>query len=461
MPGGETQLLFVGSQGLYLVGNPTMSYFKAVFKRHTNFSTESIQIPFITKPVLTQSTRTLVSATISRNGDLIKDIFLVFTLPNIYSDKELRFQWIPKIGNYIIHSYSLIVGGQRIDQRYGDWLDVWNELTLPADKASMYNKMIGHVPAIYAPRDPDPIYDVDGNNLVFQYYPVGSSGSPSILERKVYVPLQFFFTRNPSLAIPLVALMYHPVVVEVEFQPLSHIYQVYDKVNNIYISPLEYQSRFGLDASIGQFLTWDQNNVPVSAVDINAYLEVNFVFLGNEERKKIAATPQQDYLIEQVFRYENNGLYDANVMNLTINNPVKEFVWYTRRSDMYKYNNWANFTNSVLEDEEKPILKSGKLTFNGVDRFAEKDAEFFQLLQPYMHHTRSPKQGIYCYSFSLYPERGIQPSGFINCSLVSRIQMTANMQPRSSTDYEYDIVLFSLSHNIFRVMGGMGGIVFS
>ena len=140
MPGGVIQLIAVGSQGLYIVGNPEISYFRTVYKRHTNFSMESIQVGFFTKPVLTMNTRTTVTAPIPRNGDLVKDIFLVFTLPDIYSSDKYRFQWIPKIGNYIMHSYSLIIGGQRIDRRYGEWLDIWNELTLTADKIDMYHQ---------------------------------------------------------------------------------------------------------------------------------------------------------------------------------------------------------------------------------------------------------------------------------------------------------------------------------
>lgn len=454
------QLLFVGSQGLYIVGNPEMTYFKAVYKRHTSFSTESIRVPFSNKPVLTYSTRTLVTAPIGRNGDLVKDMFLAFTLPNIYSTDEFRFQWIPKIGNYIINNYSLLVGGQRIDRRYGEWLDIWNELSLPTDKADMYHKMIGHTKELYEPRSKDPVYNVTNNNLVFLYYPVGEEGNPSIPTKKLFVPLQFFFTKNPALAIPLLCLAYNEVVVEIEFNPLKDLYQVYDADANLYVSPEQLRSDRGKSAVFGKFLTPDIFNPLPNALDIDAYLEVNYVFLDEQERKRMAEIPH-DFLIEQVIRYEKDGMLENNTFDLVMNYPVKEFVWLTRRSDMFKYNNWGNLTNSILEDDTEEILKTAKFIFNGMDRIEEKDAAYFHLMQPYMHHTRSPKSGIYCYSFSLYPERSVQPSGFVNCSLINRIQMVASMNPVKSIGYDYTLVLYSLSYNIFRVMGGMGGVVFS
>ena len=421
---------------------------------------ETIQVGFFTKPVLTMNTHTLVTAPIPRNGDLVKDIFLVFTLPDIYSTDKYRFQWIPKIGNYIMNSYSLIIGGQRIDRRYGEWLDIWNELTLPADKTDAYNRMIGHVPELYQPRSPEPIYDVSNNTMTFLYYPVGAEGKPSINRRKIYVPLQFFFTRNPALAIPLIALQYHEVTVEIDFVSLRDLYQVYDQDTGTYVSPVEYTARHPGDyAGIGRFLTNDQFFFEAEAVDLDAYLEVNYIFLDNAERKALALQPQ-DYLIEQVFRFERDGITAASTFDLIVNYPVKEFIWTTRRSDMRRMNNWVNLTNDIYQNENAPILKSAKFLFNGVDRIEEKDAEYFHLLQPYMHHTRSPRQGIYTYSFALYPERGVQPSGFVNFSTISRLQMQVSMQPRLG-DYEYSITLYSLSFNIFRVMGGMGGLVFN
>lgn len=156
---------------------------------------------------------------------------------------------------------------------------------------------------------------------------------------------------------------------------------------------------------------------------------------------------------------EKGGILSQNTIDLVISNPVKEVIWITRRSDASQYNEWGNFTAAYPENPNFPILASAKMLWNGMERMEEKPAAYFQLLQPFQHHTSSPREGIYTYSFAIYPEK-IQPSGSFNASMISKIQLYVTTENYDPTPAEYEIVIYTVYYNIFRVMSGSGGMVF-
>ena len=151
-------------------------------------------------------------------------------------------------------------------------------------------------------------------------------------------------------------------------------------------------------------------------------------------------------------------------MDLPLHNPTKELIWVTQRSDVNNYNDWTNYTNRHSYNRNYPILKSAKILFNGFDRFEEKPAAYFNLLQPFQHHTNSPREGIYVYSFALHPEKSA-PSGTCNMSMLQKTQLYVTTNAIDTTDvnpkYEYEVTVYSLSYNIFRVMSGSGSMVFA
>lgn len=452
-------LLAVGAQDQYIHVGPEMSYFKQVTRKCTNFSMESVRQSFLTKPVLDQS-RASYSCRISRIGDLLQQIYLSFELPNIYSDEQVRFRWIKNVANYMIYSYSIRVDTQLIDQRWGEWLDVWNELTMNQEKKYAYDRMTGNEEAYANPKSYKPLVTVRNNRLTYSTYPKATSPEyPSIRKRRFFVPLDFWFTKNPSLALPLIALQYQNIEVTVELRGIEELYQVYDERMGMYMSPGEFRTKHyhsGIDVSIGRFLSFDgQNNAP--RVDLNAYLECNFIFLDEPERRVIASA-NADMLVERVYRTEKEGIYAQNTVDLVISNPVKEIIWLMRRTDANKYNEWGNFTAHHPENMYFPILSTARMLWNGLERFEEKPAAYFQLLQPYQHHTSAPREGIYNYSFALYPEK-VQPSGSFNASMIQKIQLylTTEQYP-DVTDYQ--AVVYTVYYNIFRIMSGQGGMVF-
>lgn len=458
MAGGLMQLIAVGAQDQYMTASPEFSYFRAVIKRHSNFAMESVRQTFLTKPVLEAST-TSYTCRIGRIADLLGEVYLSFQLPDIYSDDKFRFQWIPNLAYHMIESYSVRVDTQLIDQGYGEWLDVWNELSMQPGKRYAHDRMIGNVEEFTSPKSLDIRVIVENNSVRYSYYPEGTADTPSIQGRRFFVPLPFWFSRNPSLALPLVALQYQVVEITIEFKSIESLYQLYDERTDKYISPNAYRERYGsttpgLNVSISNFTRFGGNGP--SSVDLDAYLECNFIFLDEAERRTIASK-SMDFLIERVYRSRHDGIRGQGTLDLVFSNPVKEIVWFTRRADVRTYNSWSNFTATIPENHVAPILSTAKFLWNGLERLEEKPSTYFNLIQPYQHHTASPREGVYAYSFAIFPEKH-QPSGSFNASMVNKVQMYVTTTDPSN---EYEMVVFGLYYNIFRVMGGRGDMVFA
>lgn len=486
MPGGVMQLVSVGAQDQFITGSPEISWFKMVYKRHTNFSMESVRQTFNNKPVIELSSRNIYTCKINRVGDLLQEIYFAYQLPNIYSSRKFRFRWIDNISQYIIYSCAVRIDTQLIDQLWGDWMDVWNELSLTADKKEAYDKMTANVDDFNDPRMEEAFQTIINNNIEFNYYPSGDTlESPSIKGRRIFLPLQFWFTRNPGLALPLIALQYQNIEVTIELRSIRELYRIYDENTGIYFSPDEFATENISNTSQTSLLNRDDNNdvsierflVPVgssyagvpNSIDIDGYLECNFIFLDEAERKAMATT-SHDFLIQRPYRIEQTNLAGSRTIDLMIQNPIKELIWVARRSDMRRYNNWNNFTDFRFSAANHNILVSTKLLWNGMERFEDKPPEYFNYIQPYQHHSRCPREGIHCYSFAIYPEK-LQPSGSFNASTINKIQLyittntpqtvTITSKETYSYTYDYDFIIYALHYNIFRIMSGSGGMVFA
>jgi len=494
MGGGVMQLVAIGAQDVFITGSPELSYFKMVYKRHTNFSMESVRQTFATKPTLDTRGNTF-TCRITRVADLLQDVFISVVLPNIYSDDRLRFKWVENIANYMIYSYTLKIDTQTIDIVWGEWMDIWNELTLTADKKDGYNRMTGNVEEFMRPKSSNPSVNYNNNRITYYSYPTAgtTADKPSIASRRLYIPIPFWFTKNPGLALPLIALQYQNIDLVIEVRNIEELYTIYDIQTALYYSPLGYrqliasrqnvlstlntpnmgsvqminssrvvssQSVDNDDVSIQRFL------VPIgqsyanisSSVDIDAYLECNYVFLDEAERKSIASQ-SHDFLVERVYRIDKEGITTQGMIDLVIQHPVKEIIWVARRNDAKIYNSWNNFTNSLRNEQNSNILNTAKMLWNGMERFEEKPYVFFNMIQPYKYHTRCPRDGIYVYSFALYPEK-TQPSGSFNASIINKIQMYVTTNPPTDPSYSYEFIFYVPYYNVFRVMSGSGAMVF-
>ena len=388
MGGGLMQLVAYGAQDIYLTGNPQITFFKVVYRRHTNFAIESIEQTFNG----TVDFGRKVSCTVSRNGDLIHKVYLQVDLPAVTVGAG-TWAWVDHVGHALIDEVSVEIGGQTIDKHYGEWLQIWNELTQTAEREDGYNEMVGHTATLK---------DVDSDN------------KPATT---LYIPLQFWFCRNPGLALPLIALQYHEVKFNITFRSF---------------------------ADLGKAASTETPSTPSLG---NASLYVDYIYLDTDERRQFAQV-QHEYLIEQVqFTGAESFSSTAIKSKLALNHPCKELVWVCQHDD----NDITDFDYSNGQS-----IVDAKLQLNGHDRFSVRKAEYFNLVQPYQHHTRIPAYGIYVYSFALNPEQH-QPSGTVNMSRIDNATLLLNTAISGS----YKLKVYAVNYNVLRIMAGMGGLAYS
>jgi hypothetical protein len=287
------QLVAYGAQDIYLTGNPMITYFKVVYRRYTNFAMESIQQTFNGSTGFSNS----VTALISRNGDLVSGMTLEATLPATTADTAAR--WTNDVGHHLIKKVEVEIGGQAIDSHYADWFEIWAQLRVPACKKRGYREMIGQ-----------DARDELGQPLGLQASRTGVAQA----SRKLYIPLQFWFCRNIGLALPLIALQYHEVKVNIQFETSANLLTE------------------GTIATGG---------------DLSANLWVDYIYLDTDERRRFAQV-SHEYLIEQL--QVNEEQYSSGVssmsINLNFNHPVKELIWVARSGLSATRLQWSNYTDA-------------------------------------------------------------------------------------------------------------------
>ena len=500
MAGGLMQLVAYGAQDVFLTGTPEITFWKVSYRRHTNFAMESIEQTFSGQADFGRR----VTCTISRNGDLAYRTYLQVTLPEINQSmtssdtKNVKARWLDFIGEQLIAQVEVEVGGQRIDRQYGDWMHIWNQLTLSKEQQSGYYKMIGNTTQLTYLTDPA-FDEISG--------PCAANSAPNqvcaprqaLPETTLYVPLQFWFCRNPGLALPLIALQYHEVKINIDFRPIG-------------------ECLFALAGTSSATQAYQQSLVAAS-------LYVDYIFLDTDERRKMAQNPHE-YLIEQVqFTGDESVGSSSNKIKLNFNHPCKELIWVVQPdanvdycdslvADSMLYKTFGaqpfNYTDAIdalpnsvaafggsdisageFADEasflgatngnnlsdagtfilaetaldmhcwgENPVV-TAKLQLNGQDRFSEREGSYFDTVQPFQHHTRAPDSGINVYSFALRPEEH-QPSGSCNFSRIDNavLQLVLSAGAVSGTATA-KVRVYAVNYNVLRVMSGMAGIAYS
>ena len=454
------QLVAYGAQDVYLTGNPQITFFKVMYRRHTHFSIESIDQTFNGQVNFGKK----ITCTISRNGDLIHRMYLRVDLPEVLDNEanDSRARWVDNLGHALIKTVDIEIGGQRIDRQYGEWLHVWNELTQTSGKQIGYNNMIGMHPSLtkeirraadipvianVAPFTLDGVtYATKAEADAARQYVVDNNKLPKYT---MYIPLAFWFNRNPGLALPLIALQYHEIKINFEFRTRDE-------------------------------LMIHQNATPRVQGDMNATLLVDYIYMDTEERRRFAQVTHE-YLIEQV-QFSGAESIPRGMTNpkpkLQLNHPCKELIFMIQPNanvDNKKYFDYsfgprgvkrdfdgrpAGGLNNVLFDgfygAKNPLVKCG-LQLNGHDRFSERDGMYFNMVQPYQHHENVPATGINVYSFALKPEEH-QPSGTCNMSRIDNasLKLTIEEMPEGSQFW-----LFATNYNVLRIMSGMGGLAYS
>jgi hypothetical protein len=381
MGGGLMQLVAYGAQDIYLTGNPQITFFKVVYRRHTNFSMEAIEQTW--NGTSTGTTAGRCTATISRNGDLVSRMYLELSgTPRAEANVNAQS----------IQDVELEIGGQKIDKQTGQFMNVWYHLTEPNSS--------GHVGEI----DNNTFTGTNFQNMTAMAGSLGDTDGAAL----TFVPLNFWFCRNPGLALPLIALQYHEVKVI-----------------------LNHQFNEGYTAQTANKL-W-----------------VDYIYLDTDERRRFAQV-SHEYLIEQV---QDTTVTAAGTSDLNFNHPVKELIWC------------VNATDGTLAAIGSGTTGTYKLKLNGHDRFAARDYKYFSRVQVWQHHTGPGgltaaalsqgafSDGIGVYSFALKPEEH-QPSGTCNFSRIDNAQFVQGAAGTAT-------MVYAVNYNVLRIMSGMGGLAYS
>jgi hypothetical protein len=335
---------------------------------------------------------------------------------------SLKFAWVKRIGHAIIESVEVKIGGHKIDKNWGDWINIWYELTANRNMQEIYYRMIGNVPEL--------------TNF-------NKKKKPSYILR---IPLQFWFCKFSGLSIPLVALEYHDVSLHFKFRKFEQL---------CYIEHGEIRTPCS-DEGI------NLEEVPDNlSVNINAWLIIDYIYLDSSERKRFAQS-SHEYLIEQLQRVEISNMSQSE-MQVLINNfvhPSKELIWvsqkekYMHNEDGHNECRWDNY--SLNHSNYGNPIKFSSIFFNSYTRCIKLDGNYFNYVQPYESHYTTPSDGINMYSFSLFPEE-VQPSGTANLSRISRIII--QMWFSHCTD-PLNIRVYTRNLNILRIVSGFSGIAF-
>jgi len=535
MAGGLLQLVAYGAQDVFLTGTPEITFWKVSYRRHTNFAMESIEQTFSGQADFGRR----VTCTISRNGDLCYRTYLQVTLPEINqsmkgSTGDVYARWLDFIGEQLVAQVEVEIGGQRIDRQYGDWMHIWNQLTLSSEQLRGYFKMIGNTTQLTYITDPT-FAAVSG--------PCAAAGGPAqvcaprnaLPETTLYIPLLFWFNRNPGLALPLIALQYHEVKINIDFRPIGECLWAVSSI-----------AATSSTVSVSQ--AYQQSLVAAS-------LYIDYIFLDTDERRKMAQNPHE-YLIEQLqFTGDESVGSSSNKIKLNFNHPCKELIWVvqpdanvdycssleggnvlykTLGAQPFNYTDaidalpnaihafggpaetsgassfiasnglfqmpgagdvpsvgtaqeWQPTPNNVFDAAagsapsgsfvsdagtfvlaetaldmhcwgENPVV-TAKLQLNGQDRFSEREGSYFDVVQPFQHHTRAPDTGINVYSFALRPEEH-QPSGSCNFSRIDNatLQLILSSGTVAGTATA-KVRVYATNYNVLRVMSGMAGVL--
>lgn len=526
MAGGLIQLVAYGTQDLFLTHDPQITFFKVVYRRHTNFSLEPIPQNFLHTPDFGKR----VTCVLSRNGDLIRKIHVVITLPAIPQfidtnqevDPINKFAWVRRIGYAIINTVEIEIGGELIDRHYGDWLNIWHELTIP-NRINL-DKIIGDVTELTS----------------------FTNGKQSY---ELMVPLQFWFNRIAGLALPVVSLQYNPIKINLELSALKNCYILaptdtinidnsfvnfipneyltqtvngvtslarfiyYDIINQtLYISRISPNGFLSVTASNPstiqthtqqQSILYAQNPngtyvnaqyfiygltsgfraMPkINAVEIaevnnsvnfnnitlqDCFLLVEYVFLDDEERVRFSQA-RHEYLIEQLYYNGSetiNGLHQSFKVGFT--QPCKELIWVSQLNLALntRINDIFNYSDSLILGANgnsigNNIITSETILFNGFERITMRDSAYFDQIQIYQNHRHNPNSVINVYAFALHPESH-QPSGTANLSKIDNVNLKVSVNSTINFNNTADLRIYGIVYNILRVANGISGVVFS
>lgn len=396
MEGSITQLGL--SNYLINTKESSISFFKHGYKNYKNFAKTTRSIPFKNK-FHYNDTITVDINEMAKYGDLITNIMLELHLPVLTTTSTgSDCGYCNGIGNAIIKSVDLKIGGNLIDRQTSEWLDIWTQLSIKTGVQDNYKKLIKK-------------FNTHNEN--------------TFKGGKLFIPLQFYFCQNSasnnnsSLNLPLAALINNQI-------------------------ELIFKTREFKDLIVSS-----DNSLPQQVEIEKANLLIDFVVLEKTERLKLQRTPKQLFMITQLQFLEENiheGMREINVSLREFKYPISELLWIVRRDDAKENKEYFNYGDSLNTIKNDPI-KTTSISFEGRVRVDEMPSEYFSSIEPYKVHDNIDNSFIHVYSFSLNPENFSQPSGVCNFSNLHdpRLKIKFNDNIGASK-----LIVYAINYNVLQ-----------
>lgn len=492
MGGGLLNIVAYGNQNVILTGNPTKTLFKSSYAKHTNFGLQKFRIDYDGSRMLHIDTGSHFSFKVPRYADLLMDTYLVVTLPTIWSPivpptgtnddkyksrwRPYEFKWIKHIGTQMIERVRFTIGGQTIQEYTGQYLHNLVERDFDASKKELYYKMTGHTPEL---NDPANAYG-NINTYPNAYFTEDTRGpEPSIRTRKLYIPLNIWFTLAAKMAFPLASLQYNELHIEVDLRPVRELFVIRNIPDDTPDNQYSYYKKGSSTQPDEQFyrfihppptmdLSQDDYNDKRTNWNADVHLISTYAFLTEDEVRVFAAN-SQTYLIKQAYSQTFHNITGPQKVKLETMGMVANWTWFFQRSDATLRNEWSNYTNwpydalpygvedpggsdanrgpgthedgdpsslmitGVYEAEnEKNIMTSWGLLFDGKYRENVLDAGVLNYVEKYARTSGNGPDGQYCYNFGLRTDpTDFQPTGAVNLSKFKDIEFEINvLQPK-------------------------------
>lgn len=524
MPGGGLfSLVAYGAQNVLLSGNPDFTYFYKTYKKYAHFAEESVTFAMDGPQDLSYNQPIQVRFKLQRVADLVRDIYFVFDLPDIYCKyiesfptstgrtSQLNFSWVNRIGCHIIQNIGFYIGGQKIQEFNGDYMAVKAQCDLNQDAYQKWQTIVGDIPDLYDPANGQYGGGSTGTGYPLVYNNNGQGQStttppninrPSIRGRQLQVPIPFWFSEATFGALPLVALQYHECEIQITLRPINELYRVLD--NNGYqvapgyqfnASPISlqpgnvfYTAASISDTTITNFLTDIGTPVPLlNTWPLHPRIELTYVYVTDEERAQFSSETLQ-YLVRQITSYTFDSITTRQFVELDTHNPIERLLIVPRRSDSLQYRNQNNnYTNWI--NPNKPVFlptngwpasvnltsATGNYVINGQPSILQtlailgdgnvlqenKPIEYYTQVVPWKYVTGVPDPHLVVYPFSLTSPL-TQPNGSINSSRIKSFQLDLNVYPLpTNTFYQYNIHVYVESLNWVTIASGMGGLKYA
>jgi hypothetical protein len=465
MAGGLLNIISNGNNNIMLTGNPTKTFFKAVYSKYTNFGLQKFRIDYDGLRDLRLTEPSTFTFKVPRYAELLMDTYIVLTLPNIWSPvyhpnsdnlnhwAPYDFCWIRDLGTHIIKEIVITCGSQTIQKYSGEYLAAMIERDFSSEKKELINNMTGNILELYDPGNtytrlntyPSALYAINPDGT-----PNPNGAEPSIRGRNIYIPINTWFTMDSRCAFPLISLQYNELVISVTMRPIQELFQVRDVTDNEnnfpYIQPDFNKPQFQMyrflqtPPSVNLDSLNYQNKISTWNADI--HLISTYCFLSKEE-SQLFAGQDQVYLIKDVFQYNFDNVAGSSRLKLTSSGMVANWMFYLQRNDVKLRNEWSNYTNWAYRtipsdiipaphfietedwnsvgpyinpdgtntgiyytgtfnaDNQKEILQTMGILFNGDYRENTLISGIYNYIEKYTRTQSFAKEGLYCYNFCL------------------------------------------------------------